>query len=77
MGSRVIRPAYVETTALGAAFAAGIAVGVWSEDEIFEGGLHDVAPTEFKPRIGEEERGKRRASWAVAVERSLGLADLA
>lgn len=77
LGSTVLRSAYVETTALGAAFAAGVAVGMWTEDEVFEGGVQDVGTDEFNPRIGEGERERRLASWALAVERSLGLAGLA
>ena len=77
LGSTVLRSSYAETTALWAAFAAGVAVGMWTEDEVFGGSLQDLGTAEFNPRIGEEEREKRLASWSIAVERSLGLADLA
>ena len=35
LGSLVVRPADIETTALGAAYAAGLALEVWKEEEIF------------------------------------------
>lgn len=38
LGNPVVRPADIETTALGAAYAAGLAVGVWTEEEIFSNG---------------------------------------
>ncbi|KAG8661033.1 hypothetical protein MANES_02G220810v8 [Manihot esculenta] len=38
LGSPVVRPADIDTTALGAAYAAGLAVGIWKEEEIFASG---------------------------------------
>jgi glycerol kinase len=65
----VDRPAHLETTALGAAFLAGMAVGVWD-------GIAGVAalPREiirFEPRMGAEEREKLLKGWRKAVERAL------
>ena len=65
----VIRPAVTETTALGAAYAAGLAVGFWSEQgELKERWVQD---RRWEPRMaaGEREAGLRK--WRRAVERSL------
>lgn len=72
----MIRPADIETTALGAAFAAGIAVGVWSEDKVFLDETSEVKPEVFHPVGLEELRQRRYKSWCTAVERSFDLADL-
>ncbi|OAP54795.1 glycerol kinase [Fonsecaea erecta] len=74
IGIPVKRPAMRETTALGAAIAAGLAVGVW--DSIDE--LKDVnidGSTIFKPAIGKEESAKQFARWEKAVEMSKGWAN--
>ncbi|KAJ3704701.1 hypothetical protein LUZ61_008406 [Rhynchospora tenuis] len=76
LGSPVVRPADIETTALGAAYAAGLAAGVWTESQIFEG-LHKENTTIFRPKVEEAERTKRRESWSRAVTKSFELADLA
>lgn len=72
----MVRPADIETTALGAAYAAGLAVGIWTESQIFEG-LHNENSTIFHPKIEEAERKKRGESWSRAVSKSFELADLA
>lgn len=72
-----MRPADTETTALGAAYAAGLAVGVWTPQQIFEDAEHFDKPTTFYPKVEAEDMEKRYKSWAIAVERSFGLADLA
>ncbi|BBN05881.1 glycerol kinase [Marchantia polymorpha subsp. ruderalis] len=77
LGAAVLRPADIETTALGAAYAAGLAVGVWTEEQIFEDNHEFAKPTTFTPQIDEESRERRYKSWNLAVERSFGLADLA
>ncbi|KAE8709149.1 Glycerol kinase [Hibiscus syriacus] len=76
LGSPVVRPADIETTALGAAYAAGIAVGVWKEDELFASGHKLNASTTFSPTLSEEKRKKKVDSWCKAVERTFGFADL-
>jgi len=72
LGVPVIRPAVAETTALGAAFAAGLAVGFWSgQDELRERwseGRRWVGA--MAPEAREAEYGR----WRMAVERSLGWA---
>ncbi|XVF24744.1 hypothetical protein REPUB_Repub13aG0153400 [Reevesia pubescens] len=76
LGSPVVRPADIETTALGAAYAAGLAVGVWKEDEIFASGQKIKTSTIFRPVLSEEVRKKKVDSWCKAVERTFDLADL-
>ena len=73
----MLRPADIETTALGAAYAAGLAVGVWTEETIFASSEANSKVTMFYPRTSEEERESRYKSWNLAVERSFGLANLA
>ena len=70
----VVRPEMVETTALGAAVAAGLAVGVWSG--VDDARLASVTKAErtFKPSISGEERARRLRQWKRAVERSIGWA---
>ncbi|XP_021906540.1 glycerol kinase [Carica papaya] len=76
LGSPVVRPADTETTALGAAYAAGLAVGIWTEKEIFNSEEKSKTSTSFHPVLEEELRKKKVESWCKAVERTFGLADL-
>lgn len=76
LGNPVVRPADIETTALGAAYAAGLAVGIWTEDEIFDSGEKVKLATTFYPALGEERRNKKVESWCKAVSRTFDLADL-
>jgi glycerol kinase len=70
LGVPVVRPRCIETTALGAAYAAGLAVGYWN-------GLDDlranwaVAHT-WKPSMPADRRAVLKGGWRKAVERSLG-----
>jgi glycerol kinase len=70
LGITVERPRVHETTALGAAYLAGLAVGVWPNLEALAG-QREVEHV-FEPRIGEDEREERYAAWRRAVERTLG-----
>ena len=63
----VVRPRIRETTALGAAALAGLAVGFWSEAEV--AGLAGVDRV-FEPRMSAEERAQRRDRWEQAVKRA-------
>lgn len=68
MNVPVCRPKNVETTALGAAYLAGLATGFWkSKKEILERRETDKL---FKPSMDEEKRNKLYAGWKRAVERS-------
>jgi len=70
LGVRVVRPAVTETTALGAAFLAGLAVGLWPD----LAALSDLwrAERSFEPQMAESQRAELRHSWTRAVERSMG-----
>ncbi|NWJ47989.1 MAG: glycerol kinase GlpK [Chloroflexi bacterium] len=73
MGIKVIRPKIIETTALGAAFLAGLTVNYWdSQSEIAR--LWKV-DREFESQIDEEKRNKFYRTWKRAVERSLDWED--
>lgn len=64
----VVRPAAIETTALGAAYLAGLATGFWeSPQEIWS---KRKADTRFVPRMDESKSRKMRERWRDAVERS-------
>jgi glycerol kinase len=66
----VVRPVVMETTARGAAFAAGLAVGVWKDlDELCS--LWKVAET-FKATMKEEKRYDLWMGWKKAVSKSMG-----
>jgi glycerol kinase len=68
LGIPVVRPRVLETTALGAAYLAGLAVGVWSgPDEIAARWSVDRT---FEPAMSADERGTRVAHWRRAVERA-------
>ena len=76
LGISVERPADVETTAAGAAIAAGLGAGIWSSvasvpaPPAVEGRTGAV----FEPSIGAAERTAQRARWAKAVQASFGWA---
>ncbi|WP_019179423.1 glycerol kinase GlpK [Microbacterium yannicii] len=73
LGIPVVRPKVVETTALGAAYAAGLATGVWRDlDELRTHWREDVR---FEPRMPEEERERRYRMWRKAVAKSLDWVD--
>ncbi|GGH14520.1 glycerol kinase GlpK [Silvibacterium dinghuense] len=68
LGIPVVRPEVVETTALGAAYLAGLASGFWSSpEEIWK--LRD-AGHRFEPQLGTQDARARRERWQNAVERS-------
>ena len=68
----VERPRITETTALGAAFLAGLATGFWSStDEIAETWQLD---RRFEPKMGQAERDRLLDRWRHAVERAKGWA---
>jgi glycerol kinase len=69
LGVPVVRPAVTETTALGAAFAAGLAVGFWSDqEELRERWSED---RRWEPQMDASEREREYAQWKKAVTRSL------
>jgi glycerol kinase len=64
----VSRPKVTETTALGAAYLAGLAVGFWRDDDDLATGW--ALDRRFEPSIGADEADERRRGWTRAVERS-------
>jgi glycerol kinase len=68
LGVTVRRAAIQETTALGAAFLAGLAEGVWGSPE--EVNARWSADASFAPTMTEQERTTRASAWHRAVERS-------
>jgi glycerol kinase len=61
----------LETTALGAAIAAGFAVGVWETfDELKN--INTAGVTKFTPKISAEESAKKFGRWEKAVEMCKG-----
>ncbi len=70
LGVPVRRPAVLETTALGAAYLAGLATGFWGSVEEIR--THRKADRVFAPGGDREEMKKRQARWQDAVERARG-----
>jgi glycerol kinase len=68
LGVRVVRPKNAESTALGAAYLAGLGVGYWSNIEA----LAKQWETDrvFEPQMDNSTRDKIRARWKRAVDRS-------
>ena len=71
-GAPVHRPVCVETTAMGAAYLAGLAAGYWKNKEAVLSNWR--MDREFLPKISPEEREKRISGWNRAVTRSYGWA---
>jgi glycerol kinase len=73
LGAPVIRPLVTETTALGAAYAAGLAVGYWRDtDEMRANWAVDKI---WQPAMGEPMRAQCYAAWKKAVTKSFDWAD--
>jgi glycerol kinase len=73
LGVPVQRPAVTETTALGAAYLAGLATGYWqSQDEIEAKWAVEAT---FEPQMGDDERELRYTRWQKAVERARAWAE--
>ena len=68
MNRSVRRPAIRETTALGAAYLAGLAVGVWKDQEEIKGLW--ACDTMYHPQMEDTTRQKLLAGWHKAVGRS-------
>lgn len=70
LGVPVQRPKVAETTALGAAYLAGLAVGFWSSTQ--ELAEHWAIDRTFEPQMDQAQREELHANWKRAVQRSLG-----
>jgi glycerol kinase len=68
LGVPVIRPRVAETTALGAAFAAGLAVGFWADEEALR--ERWALARRWEPQMGQDRREREYAQWRKAVARS-------
>jgi len=68
LGVPVVRPQVTETTALGAAYLAGLATGFWANPGELRARRH--GDERFAPLMEAEERGARRAQWKNAVDRA-------
>jgi len=66
----VVRPAIAETTCLGAAYAAGLAVGFWPDLDTLRG--HWRQDAAWRPAMAAEVRDREYAQWNKAVERTKG-----
>ncbi len=70
LGKPVVRPANLETTALGAAFLAGLATGVWQDTDELEAFWQ--ADRTFEPKMSADQRETLMAGWQRAVARARG-----
>ena len=73
LGIPVVRPEVVETTALGAAYAAGLAVGVWRDRDELR--THWREGARFEPKMDADERARRYRQWKKAVGKSIDWVD--
>ncbi|MEA5665322.1 MAG: FGGY-family carbohydrate kinase, partial [Cutibacterium granulosum] len=73
VGVPVIRPVVAETTALGAAYAAGIAVGFWSgEEDVVKNWAEDKR---WEPKMDDAERDRLYRNWKKAVTKTFDWVD--
>jgi glycerol kinase len=68
LGTTVERPEVIETTALGAAYLAGLAVGFWQKEQILKNWKLD---NQFQPEMVEAEKEQLYSGWKKAVKRSM------
>ena len=68
LGVPVLRPVISETTSLGAAYAAGLAVGFWQEVDSLRGNWHE--DRRWSPKMTEKIRAENYAGWKKAVTRT-------
>jgi glycerol kinase len=73
LGVTVSKPQVAETTALGAAYAAGLATGFWKDTDELRANWHE--DERWEPRWSEEQRAKGYAGWQKAVQRTLDWVD--
>ena len=69
LGANVERPRIIESTAMGAAFLAGIEVGLWTQEQIVNNRQIDRV---FEPEMEETDRKRLYTGWKNAVKRSMG-----
>jgi glycerol kinase len=74
LGVPVVRPVVAETTALGAAYAAGLAVGFWRDEQEMRSNWQ--ADKQWEPRWSVDQREAGHAGWKKAIERTLNWIDI-
>jgi glycerol kinase len=74
LGVPVSRPAVAETTALGAAYAAGLAVGFWKDTDELRANWNESQ--RWDPEWNDDERANGYAGWKKAIERTLDWVDV-
>jgi glycerol kinase len=74
LGVPVVRPKVYETTALGAAYLAGLATGFWANPAVLAGQWQ--LDRRFEPAMSTDRRAELKAAWAKAVKRSLAWTDM-
>ena len=72
LGTEVERPEVIESTAMGAAYLAGIQIGLWKKDAIIK---NRKVQKRFAPQMDEPTRTKLYKGWLKAVERTKGWVD--
>jgi glycerol kinase len=72
LGAEVERPEVIESTALGAAYLAGIQIGLWKKDDIVK---NRKVQKRFVPQMEKETREKLYNGWKKAVQRTMGWID--
>jgi glycerol kinase len=68
LGTTVDRPKIIETTALGAAYLAGLGVGFWKMSDINKSWQLDHS---FEPKMGDSDRKRKYSGWQKAVKRCM------
>ena len=74
LGVDVVKPVVAETTALGAAYAAGLAVGFWSDPDALRANWQEDA--RWSPEWTDDQRAAGYAGWQKAVQRTLDWVDI-
>ena len=74
LGANVLRPACIETTALGAAYLAGLAVGYWKDREDVRSNWR--LSEEFSPKMSALDREACLKGWSRALRAAVAWADL-
>ncbi|MEJ7645456.1 MAG: glycerol kinase GlpK [Chryseolinea sp.] len=69
LGTEVERPEVIESTALGAAYLAGMHIGMWKKNDILQ---NRKIQKRFSPNMDDEVRKKLYSGWKKAVERTMG-----
>ncbi len=72
LGVPVVVPEIAETTALGAAYLAGVGIGRWTLDQVQR---HTGEKSRYEPQMSEDERETLLAGWRRALERSYAWAN--